>query len=69
MKVSYDATTDVLLLVFRDAPVHDSDEAKPGLIFDYDEAGNVLAIEILDASTRVSDPATVTMMMPERRAA
>ncbi len=36
MIVKYDAKTDTLTLILRDAPVADSDEGKPGLILDYD---------------------------------
>lgn len=52
MKVNYDARTDTLTVTFRDAPVVESDEEKPGVIRDYDSAGNIVSIEVLDASTR-----------------
>jgi uncharacterized protein YuzE len=56
MKVSYDSTTDTLRFVLRpDTPVDQSDEARQGIIFDYDELGNVVSLEILDASTRVTE--------------
>lgn len=61
MKVTYDAQTDTLTLVFRDVPVSESDEARPGVILDCDEAGNVVAIEVLDASRRVEEPGRVTL--------
>lgn len=61
MKVTYDRRTDTLTMILRDAPVTESDESKPGVILDYDGEGHLVAIEILDASKRVEDPASVTM--------
>ena len=54
-EVTYDAKTDTLMVIFRDAAVAESDEDKPGVILDDDEAGNIVAIEVLDASTRVEN--------------
>ncbi|MCC7240685.1 MAG: DUF2283 domain-containing protein [Acidobacteria bacterium] len=60
MKVSYDQRTDSLTVVFKDeARVALSDDGKPGAILDYDEAGELVAIEILDASRRVSEATRV----------
>jgi YD repeat-containing protein len=61
MKVNYDAATDILTVVLRDAPVAESDEDKPGVILDYDEQGALISIEVLDASTRVEEPRSVTL--------
>jgi YD repeat-containing protein len=61
MKVNYDAKTDTLTVIFRDAPVAESDEEKPGVILDYDDAGNLVSIEVLDASKRVEEPGRVTV--------
>jgi uncharacterized protein YuzE len=56
MKVSYDPRTDTLSVILRDdAVVAESDEDKPGIILDYDESGNLVSLEILDASKRVTD--------------
>jgi uncharacterized protein YuzE len=56
MKVTYDPKTDTLSMILRDdMPVAESDEDKPGVILDYDEAGNLIGLEILDASKRVTD--------------
>lgn len=61
MKVNYDASTDTLTVIFRDVPVAESDEDKPGVILDYDAAGNLVPIEVLDASKRVEEPRSVTL--------
>jgi uncharacterized protein YuzE len=56
MKVAYDRRTDTLSVIFRDhATITESDEDKPGVILDYDETGNLVSVEILDASKRVTD--------------
>ena len=61
MKVNYDEATDILTIVLRDAQVAESDEDKPGVIFDYDHEGNLISIEVLNASTRVEEPRSVTL--------
>ena len=59
MKVKYDPEVDVLSIRLSDVPVEESDEDKPGVILDYDKNGNVVGIEILDASKRMGDPMSV----------
>lgn len=56
MKVTYDPEVDVLRILFRDAPIEESDEDKPGVILDYDKDGNLVGMEVLNASQRVENP-------------
>ena len=59
MKVVYDPKTDTLTVRFKPGPVSESDESKPGVILDYDEHGDLLGLEILDASQRVEQTQAV----------
>ncbi|MHB8472865.1 MAG: DUF2283 domain-containing protein [Gammaproteobacteria bacterium] len=59
MKVSYDRDVDIMRIIFTDAPIAESDEDKPGVILDYDAAGNIVGMEILDASKRITNPRRV----------
>jgi uncharacterized protein YuzE len=59
VKVTYDPEVDVLRIVFSSASIEESDEDKPGMIFDYDKEGNIVGLEILDASKRVENPRSV----------
>ena len=56
MKITYDEDTDTLTVILKDAPVAESDEDKPGVMVDFDDQGDIVGFEILDASQRVTDP-------------
>jgi uncharacterized protein YuzE len=53
MKIVYDAETDVLRILFGDAAIEESDEEKPDIILKYDEAENIVELEILDISKQI----------------
>lgn len=59
MKITYDPEVDILRILFTNAPIEESDEDKPGVILDYDKEGNIVGLEILEASKRLENPRTV----------
>jgi YD repeat-containing protein len=54
--VIYDRDTDTLSIILRSGKIAESDEMREGLIFDYDKAGKLVSIELLDASEQVNRP-------------
>ena len=54
MRISYDEKTDSLYVRLKETPYYESDEVKQGVLLDYDDKGNLIAIEILDASEYLS---------------
>ena len=71
MKVVYDPEVNVLSVLLSDEKIAESDEEKPGLVLDYGVSGNVVALEILDASKRMANPMSVeyAVKQPVRRPA
>lgn len=56
MVIKYDKDTDVIYIRLTEAKVAESDEDKPGVILDYDDAGNLVGIEVLNASKKINQP-------------
>jgi len=54
MKVNFDRETDALYVRFSDSPVAETAEVRPGVMFDYDAEGRIVAMEFLDASRTVA---------------
>ncbi len=61
-----DARTDTLSIVFKpNCKIAESDEDKPGVILDYDQDGNLVSLEILDASRRVGETRRIEFELVE----
>jgi len=54
MRLKVDKESDALYLRLDETAVVDSEEVQPGVILDYDEADNVVGVEILNLSKRVA---------------
>ena len=54
MKLKIDKDCDALYFRLDDSPVVESEEVKPGVVLDFNADGQLVGIEILNLSTRVS---------------
>lgn len=71
MKVTYDREVDILRIILSDSDIEESDEETPGVIVDYDDGGDIVGWEILDASKRVAEPQVMeySIREPDKRTA
>jgi uncharacterized protein YuzE len=53
MKIRYDKEADVVYISFSSLIIAESDQEKPGIILDYAENGQIVGIEILNASSKM----------------
>ena len=56
MKVTYDLNGDTLRILFRNAPISETESHRSGLILDYDQQGRIVGLELADASEHMSRP-------------
>lgn len=64
MKISYDPESDSLYLDLASRPSVESEEVAPGIVFDYDEHGNVTGIDIERASEKLDLKELVVSKLP-----
>ena len=67
MKVIYDPDSDTLDIIFKEESPVESDELREGIIIDYNENGQILSIEILDASKHISEPTGIIYEMKSKK--
>ncbi len=56
MSIRYDRELDILYIRFSNEKVAESDSDKPGIIMDFDVKGQIVSIEILNASHKMPQP-------------
>ena len=61
MKIEYDPKADAMYIRLIVGTVVESDELRPGVVFDFDAAGRVLGIEMLDVSQPTDNPRELAM--------
>lgn len=59
MKIKYDKEADALYIMLSENKVAESEENKSGIIMDYDEKGDLVGIEVLNASKNNKTPASI----------
>ena len=55
MDAKYDNDVDVLRISWGNTEIEESDAISAGVILDYDAEGNVIGIEILNASQKIKN--------------
>lgn len=63
MKVSFDRENDALYVRFSDEEITETAEVRPGVMFDYDAKGRIVAFEILDASHNLAVADTKNLIL------
>jgi uncharacterized protein YuzE len=64
MRIRYDSEVDALSITFRETTVT-TQELAQGIAGEYDAEGNLVGLEILDASKRFGDPSTFRQIVIE----
>lgn len=67
MNITYDPSVDILRIILDDSEIDESDEEVEGIIMDYNLAGKLIGIEILDASKRVDNPYTMNYSVAQEK--
>lgn len=52
MKIEYDPNVDALYVRLTASKIIESEQVQPGIILDFDEAGKVVSVEVLNVSRR-----------------
>jgi uncharacterized protein YuzE len=68
MRISYYPDTDSLYIDLAARPSAESREVSPGVVIDYDEAGNIVGIDIDNASKKLDlEELTLSKLPAESR--
>jgi len=66
MKLNYYAETDSLYIDLSERPSAESREISEGIVLDYDASGNLVGIDIDNASSRVQLEQLILNKLPSR---
>ncbi len=63
MKLSIDKEADALYLRLDESPIIESEEVAPGIVLDYNEAEQVVGIEIMNLSKRSPETSLTNLQL------
>jgi uncharacterized protein YuzE len=66
MRINYYPDTDSLYIDLSSKPSADSREVSDGIVLDYDEDGNLVGIDIDEASTKLEIQELILSKLPAR---
>ena len=55
MRITYDQKADALYIRLKETSHYETDEVREGVLLDYDDKGNVIGIEILNAGEYLTE--------------
>lgn len=64
MKAEYNAEVNALYVRLTPAKVSESEEVRPGIVFDFDDEERLVGIEILDAADHLTKDADLKSLVP-----
>lgn len=56
MNIQYDPEVDALYVRLSQHKIVESEQVQPGIVLDFDEGGQVVGVEVLNASRRETAP-------------
>ena len=59
MRIHYSHEADAIYIRLKETDIANTDEITEDIIMDYDKDGNIVGMEILDASMRIENPCSV----------
>ena len=64
MKIAYYPETDSMYIDLSEKDSHESQEVSPGVVLDYDEHGNIVGIDIDNASKKLNLKEIILSKLP-----
>ena len=65
MELKVDRESDALYLRLDESAIVESEEVQPGIVLDYDKDGDLIGLEIREASTKVENPYAIAYVVGE----